>query len=681
MHFEKLKQEEERFLISTIFHHNLSTEDNFDEDKQCVGTFIKWSLNSISTSESIESLFTSSNDILVDIFWSDIQIGRGTIKTGISKEIRQDVVVTHVFEANRKKVLDNADGEIPVLIQVQEGKTVSWPTREVQLGTNERIQLKKRKLNSGKAKADKKREDKRVKMTTYDARITACNCRDKCGDKVDEKTRVAIREEYWNLPQTGSEQNSFLSNFIARIPKKSHRTGASDRKKFTMKYSPPVCLPAISETDKIGVCLQMFLKVFGITEKKARTVLKKKYEQRPMGHGGVGKPSNRGTVLSDDTKKKVLNHLNRFPTVPSHYRRKETNKRYFESDMTIATMYRLFKEEHPEVKIHLTTYSKIVKTLNIGFYKPKNDQCSLCTSYKNTKKTDDDVRLVNEHEDRKNMCRQAKDKDKARAKNDSKFTAFIIDLEAVQNCPKAKTGEFYYVSKISCYNLSVYDLKSDGKLCYLWDQTKGARGSDEIGSCILNTLRNVEQGIEEVVIWADTCTGQNRNKENSAAVLHFLNEEQGHSVAKVHFKYFERGHNQSEVDTIHQLIEKATKNQEVYIPSRYGELVRSSCSRNPIKTLKLATVDYPVYDLHKLCEETILNRNRYRVMDEQRGKWKVQEASWMTSKRLSFTRGSRVISFSEMPDPSMNQKDKAVPTDRKVCTSVRFFLIVSCCTV
>jgi hypothetical protein len=166
------------------------------------------------------------------------------------------------------------------------------------------------------------------------------------------------------------------------------------------------------------------------------------------------------------------------------------------------------------------------------------------------------------------MCRQAKDKDKARAKNDSKFTAFIIDLEAVQNCPKGKTGEFFYVSNISCYNLSVYDLKSDGKLCYLWDQTKGARCSNEIGSCILHTLRNVEQGIEEVVIWADTCTGQYRNKENSAAVLHFLNEEQGHTVAKVHFKYFERGHNQSEVDTIHQLIEKATRNQEVYIPSR-----------------------------------------------------------------------------------------------------------------
>ena len=108
------------------------------------------------------------NDILVDIFWSDVQIGKGTIKTGISKEIRQNVYVTHVFEENKNKVLGNAGGEIPVLSQVQEGKSVSWPTREVQLRSKDSILLKKRKPNSGKEQADKKRENKKIKMTSFD---------------------------------------------------------------------------------------------------------------------------------------------------------------------------------------------------------------------------------------------------------------------------------------------------------------------------------------------------------------------------------------------------------------------------------------------------------------------------------------------------------------------------------
>ena len=85
----------------------------------------------------------------------------------------------------------------------QEGKTVSWPTREIQSGTKDSIQLKKRNLDSGKENAEKKRYNKKIKMITFDDEITACNCRDKCGDRIDNKTTVAIREEYWNLPQTG----------------------------------------------------------------------------------------------------------------------------------------------------------------------------------------------------------------------------------------------------------------------------------------------------------------------------------------------------------------------------------------------------------------------------------------------------------------------------------------------
>ena len=38
----------------------------------------------------------------------------------------------------------------------------------------------------------------------------------------------------------------------------------------------------------------------------------------------------------------------------------------------------------------------------------------------------------------------------------------------------------------------------------------------------------------------------------------------------------------------------------------------------------------------------------------------------MTSKRLSFERDSRVITFSEFPDPLMNKMDIVGPTDRKV---------------
>ena len=387
VHFRTLNENEERFLISHVFHHNLGSDDEYDEDRQGKGTFIKWSLDCISVKNlttckpAVAPVVSSSTggavdyDVMVDIFWSDVHIGKGTVKSGISNNQLQDVVnVSMIYHENKNKVLHDAGNDIPCLSQIEVGKHVSWPTKEIQLSNPSGIQSKKRKVDSRKAKSENKREQKKQKKTEFDGHIQPCSCRDKCGDKVDNQTRVDIREYYWNIPQTGSDQNIFLSNFITRIPKKTHRVNAGDRKKFTVNYTLPISLPSISEDEKVTVCLKMFLNVIGIPEKKARIVTNKKYEQLPMNHGAVGKPSN-NAQLPDSTKAQVIAHLNKFPSVPSHYRRKESSKRYFEADMTKAIMYRMVKEEHPDTKIHITTYSKIVKSLNIGFYKPKNDQC------------------------------------------------------------------------------------------------------------------------------------------------------------------------------------------------------------------------------------------------------------------------------------------------------------------
>ncbi|XP_063680226.1 uncharacterized protein LOC134815604 [Bolinopsis microptera] len=271
------------------------------------------------------------------------------------------------------------------------------------------------------------------------------------------------------------------------------------------------------------------------------------------------------------------------------------------------------------------------------------------------------------------MCRNCKDADKIKAKACDNFGAYTIDMEAVNSCPKAASGEFYYITKLACYNLSCYNLGTDEKTCFMWDQTQANRGPDEIGSCLLYILRNLPENITDVVIWADSCGGQNRNKENAAAILHFLNVEVSNTalhVKTVHLKYFERGHNESEVDTIHHMIEASKKNQEIYLPDRYKEIARSASTKNPIKVFSLASYEYPVYDVHALCKSTIINRNRYRFIDHE-GKPKVNEASWLSAKRLSFAKGSRAMTISTLPDPERTDDDKVILTDRKVYVSSR----------
>ena len=113
------------------------------------------------------------------------------------------------------------------------------------------------------------------------------------------------------------------------------------------------------------------------------------------------------------------------------------------------------------------------------------------------------------HMTRKEMSHEEKERDKKRAENDKTFAAIIGDLEQVSPCPKATAQDFFFVSKLSCYNYSVYNLGTKDGTCYRWDESKSDRGANEIGSCVRHYLtKALANDVTEVVIWADTCGGQ-----------------------------------------------------------------------------------------------------------------------------------------------------------------------------
>lgn len=113
------------------------------------------------------------------------------------------------------------------------------------------------------------------------------------------------------------------------------------------------------------------------------------------------------------------------------------------------------------------------------------------------------------------------------------------------------------------------------------------------------------------------------------------------------------------------MVEEAKKGQEIFHPYRFKELARQAGKRKPLIVKDLTSNKYPVFDLHTLCECTVLNRNRYKVLNED-GKPAVLEASWINAKRISFIKGSRDLKFSTLPDHQRTEKDVTVTTDRKV---------------
>ena len=76
-----------------------------------------------------------------------------------------------------------------------------------------------------------------------------------------------------------------------------------------------------------------------------------------------------------------------FDRVESHYLRKDTKREYLEQTLSISAMYRLYliwAKKNGKKTATFHHYSDVFKTqFNIGFFKPKKDQCDLCEGYTN----------------------------------------------------------------------------------------------------------------------------------------------------------------------------------------------------------------------------------------------------------------------------------------------------------
>jgi len=216
----------------------------------------------------------------------------------------------------------------------------------------------------------------------------------------------------------------------------------------------------------------------------------------------------------------------------------------------------------------------IFSSKDITLRNSSKDQCSVCSLYEQHRIEgtipEDVEHNYQVHQQRKEESRSEKSKDKKRAEDDKSVHVSTYDLQAVLSVPCSLVGDLYYKRKLSCYNLSFYNIGNKNGQCFLWDETQGGRGSCEVGTCLYLYISSIAGGVspvKEITFYSDTCGGQNRNKFTAAA-LHYTSMNIP-SVEIVNHKFFESGHSQMESDSIHSSIEHAKRNTKVYVPSEW----------------------------------------------------------------------------------------------------------------
>ncbi|XP_050993142.1 uncharacterized protein LOC127182077 [Labeo rohita] len=197
---------------------------------------------------------------------------------------------------------------------------------------------------------------------------------------------------------------------------------------------------------------------------------------------------------------------------------------------------------------------------------PKKDQCNICCAFKTGNLPDDEWQ---HHLLQKEEARAEKLSDKNKASNNT--MVLCMDLQALLLCPKLKASALYYKTKLAVHNFTVYNMLTHSATCYVWHEGEGSLSASEFASCIVNYL-SAHTEPDTFILWSDGCGYQNRNAVLSNALLQFSMKKNKVVIQK----YLEKGHTQMECDSVHSVIERRLRDQDVYLPAEYVNLMKKA---------------------------------------------------------------------------------------------------------
>jgi hypothetical protein len=414
-------------------------------------------------------------------------------------------------------------------------------------------------------------------------------CGLKCSQNVSDDQRNGIFQNFWQSGDLMAQRN-FVSKHLETssiLQTKRNKRTKSKKRQLSNKFFLPI------KTDRVRVCKVFFVNTLAISNRWIRTVNTKErdgfLEEDFRGKHGQQRK------LDPEIHASVRAHINSIPRIESHYCRANTSREFIENSKSVADIHRDYKLSREEAGLPAATYNtfnNIFKDeFNLSFFKRKKDLCNLCESYTNG--SEEEKALLQEaldiHHREKELIREMKEKDK----QDPSIIAACFDLEAVLSAPLCEVNAFYYVSKIATYNFTLYELQSKQGFCFVWNESDGMRGANEIGSCLWRYLTQIQSG-KPVVLYADNCFGQNKNKYITSLLMYAV---QVLDIPSIHLHFFVVGHSQNENDHMHSLVEKQKKRAlaagPIYVPAQWIPIIAAAKkSGQPFKIEEMDFSDF-----------------------------------------------------------------------------------------
>jgi len=107
--------------------------------------------------------------------------------------------------------------------------------------------------------------------------------------------------------------------------------------------------------------------------------------------------------------------------------------------------------------------------------------------------------------------KQAEEARKQFKEDSMKPNTISFDMQKNQPLPHIQTNKVFYLCQLWLYNKGFDVTKTNTGHMYCWTENVAKRGSVEVVSCLLKFVNDVAYDWPELVLWSDSCGGQNCN--------------------------------------------------------------------------------------------------------------------------------------------------------------------------
>lgn len=412
---------------------------------------------------------------------------------------------------------------------------------------------------------------------------TICQCKYECALHIDVLRQQQIFDHYYKS-SNWTEKTVFIRSNVSRSEVKCRKS----QKNPIVSMKARLYNTEYSLSDGIGirhtVCRNFFLNLLQISGCRIRNALSSDH-RNPNAVDRRGKnPCYTKTKTSDLQFMKEF--IAKFPCYESHYCRSNTNKKYLDPSLNIARMYREYSivcDFQKKKCLSEFAFRKMFNyDFNLAFKRRKLDTCKKCDELKIIQRTSDVTREIQHHEELVLKTKNIFLNDiSLSAVSNEKVQCFTFDLQKTLETPSLSTNVAYYKRKLWTYNLCIYDEVHKTAFMYVWSEDVASRGSQEIGSALLYHFKhNTSSSANHIILYSDSCVGQNRNIKLTLMLKRFLCGQD--QISKIEQKYFVSGHSYNSCDRSFGIIEKQKKvTENIFCPQHWANLIRQAKKNEP----------------------------------------------------------------------------------------------------